>query len=1260
MIFQRAALFLCSSLLFPGIATTVAATLDVTDADVKHSASIISWLKTKKGYFNPKLEMRRIDPSDPTSIFGMFAKEDISEGSLMVRIPNDVVLHSKENGEPKAMDCGLVHNLIDQLRLKNDSEYAPYVNYLLETQPPGQLPSAWSKPGKELLMQLLGHQDFSLDEAMIDLNEGGDLNLRNILPPMDPIGWIEHEWYGDCNGSDDPQAQYAALQVVQRAWDDILIPIYDMINHRNGDWLNTKSDESGVHSGEPVVVKSKRDIKAGEQIYSTYNMCEDCGARITTYGTSEVLRDYGFVEQYPQTWIFPDLDLGFRIDEGDEDADGNQLYILTEWIDEEPDEEDDMDALQEKLAYVVQQKNMLDNRSAYPDVLDIEWDMMVQYMDAMDLGVRVALQWFDEVNEEHSCVTDGSCTVSLDRYTDLDITYKTVNEEYYSAKTCDIQEQFKVFDDDTFVEIDEFKSQYQQINFMWNPIDRDTCMDLDDTVQICDAYRPHYHEYAVHQTARFLPKDSIKRVLFVGGGDSMLLHETLKYPSLELVVGLELDQKVTRGCFKHFGTQPHFHDNRVEWWFGDAAKSLLMLPKDYFASFDLVLVDLSETVMSFKVTEELDVIEALSLLVKPDGIFVKNEVYFEKFKEMFPYTAQVNWYDNPIICSQVMVMGSRTVDFMNPTLTEHGTSNLVIRDLEKIEDHFDLYHDYAYNATSFHLCDTLADKKNDATQVRSPGILMAVEAEDVTGDISGDNLKTNLSRALEKEGFNVISSDIVETDSNVIAYITLKEGYVIARAMAELKYVGFDIHLWSTIHKHEAAKDALVVAIGGNASALSTYRVIAGGMFGMDTWKEDDKLRGPQFEEMCHAIKETAPAVNVNDGDTSQTDLDIVMEEGLKVLDHDQDLKLAMLVGNDDSSKDAAEKHRATLAAYKSVKEVVSMNCPSMVDFNEFSEEAGDALAACEKYLYEIFDENTNDDKFNVIVIDSTADMVTSSILLKLFAARRKQFLGEVLEEDVIIISTIVDNEDEAWKRNLLLLFKDEVFSDAPTMFTEVIFENSETNSEFSLLLTNGGGTQFIGNLNATLVEFKKGDSNSLTGRVEVINGGEWLYQKDFIPSRTYLPDDYDQSGPLAQWETQHPTGHQFIIQLEPDHKSPKKIKMTDNLLMKATVGAINKANLPGLDASFVKNFTDVGEGCLLVALWEGGSLAILWDGRSHVDVNLFTYVEDIKIGDGFVKNFLRAIPSFTTMLRDEQPRGTGRNVAYQRDLKGNTVPHWA
>ena len=101
------------------------------------------------------------------------------------------------------------------------------------------------------------------------------------------------------------------------------------------------------------------------------------------------------------------------------------------------------------------------------------------------------------------------------------------------------------------------------------------CLSLDDVIQICSSYRPHYHEMAVHNTARFL--DEVKRVVWVGGGDSMLLHEILKYPSLELAVGLELDQKVPRSSFKYFGTQPHYDNEKVQWWYGDASKSLLMV-----------------------------------------------------------------------------------------------------------------------------------------------------------------------------------------------------------------------------------------------------------------------------------------------------------------------------------------------------------------------------------------------------------------------------------------------------------------------------------------------------------------------------------------------------------------------------------------------------------------------------------------------------------------------------------------------------------
>jgi spermidine synthase len=75
-------------------------------------------------------------------------------------------------------------------------------------------------------------------------------------------------------------------------------------------------------------------------------------------------------------------------------------------------------------------------------------------------------------------------------------------------------------------DVEFLKSQYQEIRFFTDPETKDMVMKLDGTVQQVSTYRPHYHEFAVHFPARFL--ESVKRVLFVGGGDSMVLHEALK------------------------------------------------------------------------------------------------------------------------------------------------------------------------------------------------------------------------------------------------------------------------------------------------------------------------------------------------------------------------------------------------------------------------------------------------------------------------------------------------------------------------------------------------------------------------------------------------------------------------------------------------------------------------------------------------------------------------------------------------------------
>jgi len=195
-------------------------------------------------------------------------------------------------------------------------------------------------------------------------------------------------------------------------------------------------------------------------------------------------------------------------------------------------------------------------------------------------------------------------------------------------------------------DFDSSSSFYQEINWSekvvtpssWTP-EIDICMSLDDITQICSSYRPNYHEPFVHFPAAYLKE--FKRVAFIGGGDSMLLHEALRYPSVELVLGLELDQKNVRESFRNFRTKPHFDDPRVQWWFGDAAKSLNLLPREWFGTFDLVMVDLSETGMSLSVNDDLDIFSALALLLKSDGIMVKNEDYFGQMSKYFDHSVSV-------------------------------------------------------------------------------------------------------------------------------------------------------------------------------------------------------------------------------------------------------------------------------------------------------------------------------------------------------------------------------------------------------------------------------------------------------------------------------------------------------------------------------------------------------------------------------------------------------------------------------------------
>ena len=212
---------------------------------VYHADRQIEWLREHGGFFSEKIQFQRLNTSNTDSPMGIFAVEDIGEKETIMVIPHECLLTSEGSYDM----CDTTRNLVKQRKLGNASKFAPYVDYVFDEKHKGHLPSAWSQEGKTFIETILGDH----------------------LPP-DGIADISFE--ANCGGSGDPLEEEAYLSVLRRGWEDIMVPVYDMINHRNGKWFNT--DSTSVHRGNDITVFTTREVQAGEQLYLSYNECIDC------------------------------------------------------------------------------------------------------------------------------------------------------------------------------------------------------------------------------------------------------------------------------------------------------------------------------------------------------------------------------------------------------------------------------------------------------------------------------------------------------------------------------------------------------------------------------------------------------------------------------------------------------------------------------------------------------------------------------------------------------------------------------------------------------------------------------------------------------------------------------------------------------------------------------------------------------------------------------------------------------------------------
>jgi spermidine synthase len=438
-------------------------------------------------------------------------------------------------------------------------------------------------------------------------------------------------------------------------------------------------------------------------------------------------------------------------------------------------------------------------------------------------------------------------------------TFERYYEEYGEFTCCDDYHQIWTEGGDWYL-TEEAKSLRQTISVYQNEESDDSCLVLDSYLHTCASNRPHYHEVFVHYPAHFL--DKVERVLFIGGGDSMVLHEVLKYKDLKKVVGLELDLQVVRTVFKEFGIQPHFDDNRVEWYFGDAAAALRVLPREYYGTFDLVVVDILTSVAEMlKVTEEYSIMEAAMLLLQPNGIIIKNEDEGYKPGSSVNFATNildVVFHDVPLYCLQNFVVGSNGVDFTEKPPVDHGVPKFYMKEVDEFLHQFNTWYTRSKNQNFHHEEEEDDDEdEDDGVNATFPplGLTMVIEAEHLEVPLdSSSKIQDLIAKVLQDQAFShttgtpSVTQLVSDVDEKLKGGYSLsflmKEGSVVARCFPLIKYCAIDVQLWSThLSNMNLIKNALLDIL--RSQQHSSFTIISSGLHNDET-SSTDKNGPPQ------------------------------------------------------------------------------------------------------------------------------------------------------------------------------------------------------------------------------------------------------------------------------------------------------------------------------------------------------------------------------------------------------------------------------
>jgi hypothetical protein len=595
----------------------------------------------------------------------------------------------------------------------------------------------------------------------------------------------------------------------------------------------------------------------------------------------------------------------------------------------------------------------------------------------------------------------------------------------------------------------------------------------------------------------------------------------------------------------------------------------------------------------------------------------------ETISKAFDHTIQI-CYISPVICDQVLTMGSNKVDFFHSPVKDHGVETLLYEPMVTSENRHDFLHDYRQNdARAQGKCELLPSIHDERT--KSAGIMEVVEAEKVSIQLD-ETAVSVLEEAITMAGFHFSRETVYDTN---LALFSMKEGYVLARFFPEEKYCNMDINLWGRFDKLKSLSAAITNALG--SKLVSNYRVVVGGMFGSTTWEADKELIGPQIVQTRDC---STPQVNTTKSTVDETAvIKTALDKSLSSLLQGESSVALVICG----PKDVACLANDVLQKSTVVEEAVRLSTCTQLDPTDSSTVYDCELAIRAEWAELLF----RSKKLGVLAFDATAPKEMLQIVNSIL--NDDEFRTLAFSERHIVLTWSVQPDKETWRQEFLDRYRKQHVDDP---VSHSVYDITWGPSALELGLVCPGQEDIAFRLDQAEKSMQKHLAD-VSVSLRMIHGGKYAYWEPWEPRR-FLQSDYDNNPGLTQYYEQKPLAIQTLAQFEPVKGS--RYNPTQKGIKEAFEHTLT---VVGVTCTTKVDVDKVGEGCVFACLNPHfGSILLVWDGRLHIDISFYTTERVNRVERLFVSFREKLDLKMGVALRDEMPRGIGRVVNFQSDMR--------